>query len=965
MCLLLLSACGGGGGDGSGGNTGGDNFPEVDLSGPEFDQYSGSTSAAILVPRIMDTYVSVVLSDTLSFLDGEQASAMTVNALNVGGDSEPEGETNLAARFSRVNETILCKEGGTETTTGDVGELTGSLTIHYEQCNDGASILHGDVVVNILSYDLYNLETNSFFKKLLITENGHTVSLSGQLYSFDDDENTTERQTANLVLVDTDSGAQIKLQNFRTYECQYCNNGRERTYEGRIYHSEYGYVDVTTPEVLISDNDDPINDPSSGQLRFQSSQGQVFLVTYEYIEVYRDSTINVREYLVHVELDENNDGVVEHQAYFPIAISDNYEIYDISDSDGDEMPDGWERLFGFDETDSSDAELDSDQDGYQNRVEYIKYGNPIDETILPVVSNLSMDLSLFRDQVKADETHSIIARVRNPNITYGALDITVTIAKSSNVEWGDLGRCKLSNTNPNEVTCPISSIRPDFGSSFSVGLTGEPGEFTVTATLSSASDFDSSNNSDQLTAEFLQRESDLGLVRKLSSLFNSDQFDVAVIDYQSQMHLMISQWGGDAHNSVFRMSLPEHVDVVAARYFIGDQSGDCDIVTEVVCELGIVPSNGGTYKGYVELDLIGISEGFGEYTASITSDSIELQPNDNSFTQRIFVGKSMLPYQTLIDNADSPLTIDLEPGMYVGALNFSDKEVTLNGGSGREATIIRARSPIVGLDDWFNVGDNGVVRNITFVGRDYFGADGHPLRIYGSDVLIENNIFEHNGSGGGVESWGIHNITIRNNIFRNAKAHDYGCIAISLGGDGSYLIENNLILNTECVAMDVSRYGNNSEVEVTHVVTNNTIVNNQAGIVDTIAYEGSNFVYQNNILAGNIIGIRIRDPYPRIDDVLPDTLQPIRNNIFFDNLDNVLVDSSLNLEFQEDGTNIYLSPLFVDEAASDYEQSPESPAIDAGRSELAPVSDFRGLMRPLDGDGDGFMDIDIGAYEYQ
>jgi hypothetical protein len=46
------------------------------------------------------------------------------------------------------------------------------------------------------------------------------------------------------------------------------------------------------------------------------------------------------------------------------------------DSDGDGMPDEWERRFGLNPTDPSDANLDKDHDGYTNIEEYLNGTDP-------------------------------------------------------------------------------------------------------------------------------------------------------------------------------------------------------------------------------------------------------------------------------------------------------------------------------------------------------------------------------------------------------------------------------------------------------------------------------------------------------------------------------------------------------------------------------------------------------------
>ena len=47
-----------------------------------------------------------------------------------------------------------------------------------------------------------------------------------------------------------------------------------------------------------------------------------------------------------------------------------------ADSDGDGMPDAWERQFGFDPNNASDNSQDKDKDGYTNLEEYLNGTNP-------------------------------------------------------------------------------------------------------------------------------------------------------------------------------------------------------------------------------------------------------------------------------------------------------------------------------------------------------------------------------------------------------------------------------------------------------------------------------------------------------------------------------------------------------------------------------------------------------------
>ncbi|UCF44435.1 MAG: right-handed parallel beta-helix repeat-containing protein, partial [Planctomycetota bacterium] len=354
---------------------------------------------------------------------------------------------------------------------------------------------------------------------------------------------------------------------------------------------------------------------------------------------------------------------------------------------------------------------------------------------------------------------------------------------------------------------------------------------------------------------------------------------------------------------------------------------------------------------------------------------------------------------------DDPCTVDgdeieVAPGTYYEAINFSGKAVRLysSGGpndttidgtgnyhvvkcvSGEDANTILEGFTITGGNangtgaeqyggGMYNYVDSSpTVTNCTFIGNSAVYGAGMYCDL--SSPTVTNCIFSDNTAanyGGGMYNYDNSNPNVTNCIFSdNTAANDGGgmynylssgptvtnCIfsgnsATDRGG-GMYNYDNSNPNVTNCIFTDntAANYGGgmsngqNSNTMVTNCIFHgNEATTNGGGMYN---YDNSNPILTNCILWGNVNG-QIAGNWGTVNySCLQGSLPP-------------------------SGTgNIDADPLFVDAGGGNLRVKVGSPCVDAGDNNSVPAgvtTDLDGNPRVVDGDWNGTDIVDMGAYE--
>ena len=218
------------------------------------------------------------------------------------------------------------------------------------------------------------------------------------------------------------------------------------------------------------------------------------------------------------------------------------------------------------------------------------------------------------------------------------------------------------------------------------------------------------------------------------------------------------------------------------------------------------------------------------------------------------------------------------------------------------------------------------ISNCVFIDNNSSGAirnDGHAETGHGKTVIdsclfLENNSYnEENGGAIGISDK-VEEVSINNCVFSKNSGRIAGAICIGYDGSG--------------------------DIKPQVTVTNCTFSENSAGLGGGIYCDKSITVVTNSILWGN---------------------SPSSDQIYVADGSTIFVDHS-NIQGGFEGIgNIDADPLFANAEENNFSLKPDSPCIDAGDNSTSEVSQFdiEGKPRMLDGNNDGLIVVDMGAYE--
>ncbi len=230
---------------------------------------------------------------------------------------------------------------------------------------------------------------------------------------------------------------------------------------------------------------------------------------------------------------------------------------------------------------------------------------------------------------------------------------------------------------------------------------------------------------------------------------------------------------------------------------------------------------------------------------------------------------------------------------------------------------------------------------------------GGAMRLYGSSAIVSGNVITGNttvGYGGAVHLWSSSS-TLEGNLIADNTAGGTGG-ALEFWFSDAALV-NNIIADNQAADVGTAAYILASNPRFLH----NTIVQNtgtgisdgSAFFIDNYQTFYSNVAFTNTILVSHTLGFNLA-----VDNAVS-----LEGTLWGNE-----ADWAGTLNIFTGTVNLWDDPAFVDPDSGDYRIGGGSAAIDTG-VDTNVQDDIDGESRPMDGDGDGGSEFDIGADEFK
>lgn len=378
------------------------------------------------------------------------------------------------------------------------------------------------------------------------------------------------------------------------------------------------------------------------------------------------------------------------------------------------------------------------------------------------------------------------------------------------------------------------------------------------------------------------------------------------------------------------------------------------------CVLSDLPDRGSVKT--VTLRLVATQSGFARILLRGTSDALDPTPVDATVPMTVFVGAPVAGLQALVDAAPPGSTVLVPEGVWAGPVDLGRKALTIRSAAGPERTIVVSVLPSDMFASsippaGFVVRGTATIQGFTFV-LQHTSAIVMPdatarVRVLGN--VFEGGTFVYGEGADSVIGGNGFATSIDGNVFRGNRCIIGGDLPLGLialqsepadGGTEQMVVSNNVFVDNACAGV-AGRAG------AIRTVVNNTFVGNRAGVVVQSGGAPAQGFARNNLVSGNDVGIWV-DSFVDLRSGLP-----WRSNLVHGNSADY---RGIPVQTGVLG-NLLADPLFVDRSARDLRLRVGSPAIDAGLETDTPATDIVGVVRPVDGDGDGEARKDIGAFE--